>query len=58
MVSMVKANTVKYGAQAVSDLITENMGNGYKGILWDRLERKSRDKPRKSVAEQFMEIPL
>jgi hypothetical protein len=58
MVSMVKANTVKYGAQAVSDLITENMGNGYKGILWDRLDRKSRDKPRKSVAEQFMEIPL
>ena len=58
MVSTVKSNTVKYGAQAVSNLITENMGNGYKGILWDRLDRKARDNPRKSVAEQFMEIPL
>lgn len=57
-ISLVKSKTAKYGAQAVSDLITENMASGYKGITWDRLEAKARDKPKKSVAEQFREIEL
>ena len=58
LVSMVKASTVKHGAKAVSDLIEENMASGYKGITWNKLEQRTRDAPQKSVAQQFMEIPL
>ncbi len=58
LVSMVKASATKYGAKAVSDLIEQNMASGYKGITWNKLEQKARDAPRKSVAQQFMEIEL
>ena len=58
LVSKVKDSTVKYGAKAVSDLIEENMASGYKGITWNKLEQRTRDAPQKSVAQQFMEIPL
>ncbi len=58
LVSMVKSNANKYGAQAVSDLIGEAMANGYKGIPWDRLERRARDKPQKSALERLMEIEV
>lgn len=58
LVSIVKTNANKYGAQAVSDLIGEAMANGYKGIPWDRLERRARDKPQKSALERLMEIEV
>lgn len=57
-VSMVKARTGKYGAQAISDLIAEAMANGYKGVPWDRLERRARDKPEKSALDKLMEIEV
>ncbi len=55
---MVKTSATKYGAKAVSDLIEQSMASGYKGITWNKLEQKARDAPRKSVAQQFMEIEL
>lgn len=57
-VSMVKSKTGKYGAQAISDLIAEAMANGYKGVPWDRLERRARDKPEKSALDRLMEIEV
>ncbi len=58
LVSMVKTSATKYGAKAVSDLIELSMANGYMTVIWDKLEQKARDAPRKSVAQQFMEIEL
>ncbi len=57
-VSMVKSKARTYGAQAISDLIAETMSNGYKGIPWDRLERRARDKPEKSALDRLMEIEV
>lgn len=55
---MVKSKTGKYGARAISDLIAEAMANGYKGVPWDRLERRARDKPEKSALDKLMEIEV
>ena len=58
LVSMVKTSTAKHGAQAVSDLIQQNMASGYKGITWNKLDQKARDAPQKSIAQQIMEIEV
>lgn len=52
LVSTVKANAAKHGAQAVSDLIRESMANGYKGISWDRLGR-NRGKPGSTYTDRI-----
>ena len=38
LVSIAKAKTKEHGVEKVSQLITECMASGYKGITWDRLE--------------------
>lgn len=39
LVSIAKDKISKHGADAVAQLITECMASGYKGIVWDRLEK-------------------
>lgn len=39
--TMLKKNIAEYGEEAVCNLIDESMANGYQGIMWDRLSRKS-----------------
>jgi hypothetical protein len=39
LVSIAKDKITKHGADAVAQLITECMASGYKGIVWDRLEK-------------------
>lgn len=39
LVSITKAKTKEYGEVAVVKIITESMASGYKGIVWDRLDR-------------------
>ena len=51
-VSMVKAKTREYGAQAVADLIRESMSNGYKGVMWDKLGR-NRGKPKNTYIDRI-----
>ncbi len=55
-VSTVNANAARYGVKAVSDLIKDTMSNGYKGIPWDRLERRARDKPTNTFLQDLMEV--
>ncbi len=55
-VSTVNANAARYGVKAVSDLIKDAMSNGYKGIPWDRLERRARDKPTNTFLQDLMEV--
>ncbi len=56
-VSTVNANAARYGVKAVSDLIKDTMSNGYKGIPWDRLERRARDKPTANTfLQDLMEV--
>ena len=57
-VSMVNAKATQYGAKAVSDLIGEAMSNGYKGVPWDRLERRARDKPANTFLQDLMEAEV
>lgn len=38
LVSIAKAKTKEHGTEKVTQLITECMASGYKGITWDRLE--------------------
>lgn len=39
LVSIAKAKTKEYGEVATVKIITESMASGYKGIVWDRLDR-------------------
>ncbi|WP_304508947.1 phage replication initiation protein [Anaerotignum sp.] len=38
--TQVKNQVLKYGENAVINLITECMGNGWQGIAWDKLEKR------------------
>lgn len=44
IVSRAKANTAKHGVEAVCKVIEDSLQ--YKAIIWDRLESKTRDKPK------------
>ena len=57
-VSMVNTKAAQYGAKAVSDVIGEAMSNGYKGVPWDRLERRARDKPANTFLQDLMEAEV
>ena len=51
-VSVIKAKTKEHGPQAVADLIGESMSNGYKGVIWDRLDR-NRGKPKNAYIDRI-----
>lgn len=42
-----------YGATNVIDVINESMANGYKGILWDKLEKKKKQEKRTYTASEL-----
>lgn len=51
----------KCGSEAVAEVIGESMGNGYKGIVWDRLQDQKppgawNNNQNKSVAEQVSQF--
>lgn len=48
LVSIAKAKTAEHGAGKVVQLITESMASGYKGIVWDRLEKARSGTPKKA----------
>lgn len=48
LVSIAKDKITKHGADAVAQLITECMASGYKGIVWDRLEKARSSTPKKA----------
>ena len=48
LVSIAKDKVTKHGADAVAQLITECMASGYKGIVWDRLEKARSGTPKKA----------
>lgn len=48
LVSIAKDKITKHGADAVAQLITECMASGYKGIVWDRLEKARSGTPEKA----------
>lgn len=48
LVSIAKDKISKHGADAVAQLITECMASGYKGIVWDRLEKARSGTPKKA----------
>lgn len=35
----VKTHLIKYGEEAVIDVIDESMANGYQGVIWDKLKK-------------------
>lgn len=39
LIDIARKNTTLYGASAVCEIIRECIGNGYKGIAWDKLKR-------------------
>lgn len=48
LASIAKDKISKHGADAVAQLITECMASGYKGIVWDRLEKARSGTPKKA----------
>lgn len=48
LVSIAKDKITKHGEDAVAQLITECMASGYKGIVWDRLEKARSGTPKKA----------
>jgi len=40
LLKKVQNNSIKYGGQAVCDVIDDSMSSGYKGIVFDRLEKQ------------------
>lgn len=40
LITQIKKQAGVYGESAVAGLIVESMSNGWKGIIWDRLEKK------------------
>lgn len=48
LASIAKDKITKHGADAVAQLITECMASGYKGIVWDRLEKARSGTPKKA----------
>ena len=38
LLTVVEKKTAEYGEGAVSEVIMESMGNGWKGIIWDRMK--------------------
>lgn len=52
----IENNYLEYGEQAVCDLIDESMSNGWKGIIFDKLQqKKSQQKPgKKEVVPDWM----
>ena len=41
LVTQIEKQAAVYGEAAVAGLIVESMGNGWKGIIWDRLEKQN-----------------
>ena len=52
LVSIAKDKISKHGADAVAQLITECMASGYKGIVWDRLEKARSGTPKKAGQQE------
>lgn len=42
LVTIIKGKVGKYGEDAIVQLITECMSNGWKGIIWERLKEPER----------------
>lgn len=40
LLTIIQKNALKYGDNAVIDLIDQSMSNGWKGIIWDKLSEK------------------
>lgn len=46
LLALIQRQAEQYGAQAVCNLIEECKSNGYKGIIWDRLNTTKKPEPR------------
>ena len=63
LLTQITNNAKKSGSEVVVDLIRECMGNGYKGIIWDKLQEQKNtgtwnNKQNKSIAEQVSQFYL
>lgn len=54
LLTKVENNALKYGDQAICDLIDDCMANNWKGIIFDRLTERTELKPQKQSADDFM----
>jgi predicted phage replisome organizer len=59
LLMQVEKYTKKYGNKAVCELIDDSMANGWKGIIWERLEKKQPAKQtgRKEIVPNWMAQP-
>ncbi len=44
LVTQIEHNAAQHGEKAVAELIESCMANGWRGIIWDKLEQKVREK--------------
>lgn len=56
LLRQVENNAQKYGDQALCELIDLSMSNGWKGIIFDKLN-ETRQQGRKGTANPFLEMP-
>lgn len=47
-----------YGGSAVCDAIRSSMASGYKGIVWDRIKKKSKKPPERNYNMNDLELKL
>ena len=53
-----KTNIENYGEQAVCNVISESMANGYQGIMWDKLARASNQANNKPFLSELSKFAL
>ena len=46
LITQIKNNIKKYGEEKVINIIIESMANNYQGIVWNRLENITKEKPK------------
>ena len=46
LITQIKNNIKKYGEEKVINIIVESMANNYQGIVWNRLEKIPKEKPK------------
>ena len=55
LLTQIENNISTYGEQRVVDLITECMGAGYKGIIWDKLKRQQGGQGKPAKRDNFQQ---
>lgn len=56
--TQLKKNIAEYGEQAVCNVISESMANGYQGIMWDKLARTSNQANNKPFLSELSKFAL